>query len=84
MRDSNEVLTVTDSVTVNKLAAKEEITNYSINKKTKSIDVDIDYYDSNLEFVKSVHYYFDETDYVENASEEDLWRIIDEKRSQDK
>ena len=72
---------MTEVVAVNKIASKEKITKYTINNTNKIIEVSIELSSDKGEVLKNEHYTFNNEDFKESLTAEELWILIDKKRS---
>lgn len=80
MRDLNKVIEITETKVIEKTLTTEEIATYSVNKSAKTISVDVKQKSSDSETTVTEIYDFGGDDYLENPTENDLWKIIDRKR----
>lgn len=80
MRTINVPVEVIENVTVERTAVKEQIAEYTVNKKAEYIQVRIELIASDGTVVGYEDYYFDNSDYQEDIVEFDLWSLVDKKR----
>lgn len=81
MRNINESVEVTYNVTSEKIAIKETIVSYTVNKKSLFLEVRVEFLDNVGNAVKNEDFYFTGDKYRENPSENEIWTMIDDFRN---
>lgn len=81
MRTISRVFEVTSTSVVQKVATREEITFYTIYPKDKRIEVSVEFSDDKGENLKKEYFTFKDDKFIENATEEDVWSLIDFERA---
>lgn len=82
MRTINIPVEVTENVTVEKVAVREGILEYKVNKKSQFISVKTELIAEDGSVVGQEDFYFEGEDYKSNPVEYDLWQLIDKQRGE--
>lgn len=81
MRTISKVFEVISTTVIQKVAITEEITIYTVYPKDKKIEVIVEFYDDKGEVLKKEYFTFTDDKFIENATEEEIWSLIDFERA---
>lgn len=83
MRQTEKVITVDRTVQEDIVLNKEEITKYTVDKRNQSIVVEVRLTGDDTSLVDTETHRFFSNDFISEPTEEELWGLIDSKRSGD-
>jgi len=81
MRKTNKVISVDRTYKEDVVLNKEEIAKYIVDKGNQTITVDVRLSGDETSIVVTETYRFFSNDFINEPNEEDLWLLIDKKRS---
>lgn len=83
IRQTEKVITVDRTVQEDVVLNKEEITKYTVDKRNQSIVVEVRLTGDDTSMVDTETHRFFSSAFVNEPTEEELWQLIDSKRSGD-
>ena len=81
IRQTEKVITVDKTVQEEVTLNKEEITKYTVDKRNQSIVVEVRLTGDDTSLVDTETHRFFSSDFISQPTEEELWQLIDSKRS---
>lgn len=81
MRRTNKVVKVNVTVEEEVLLNNEEIIRYVVDKRNQTLIVDVRLTGDDTSIVETETHRFFSNEFVDEPTEEDLWKLIDSKRS---
>ena len=80
MRETERIIEVDKVVKEEALLNKEEITSYTVDKRNQRITIELRLSGDDTRYVETEVHRFFSGQFVNEPTEEDLWKLIDEKR----
>ena len=81
MRETNKVISIDRTYKEDVVLNKEEIAKYIVDKRNQTITVDVRLSGDETSIVETETYRFFSNDFINEPNEDDLWFLIDNKRS---
>jgi len=81
IRQTEKVITVDRTVQEDVVLNKEEITKYTVDKRNQSIVVEVRLTGDDTNRVETETHRFFSSDFISQPTEEELWQLVDKKRS---
>lgn len=81
IRETKKIIMIDRTVQEEVVLNKEEISEYSVDIRNQNITVTVRYTGDETSRVETDTYRFFSNDYIDEPTKEDLWQLIDKKRS---
>lgn len=81
MRETNKVISIDRTYKEDVVLNNEEIAKYTVDKRNQTITVDVRLSGDETSIVETETYRFFSNDFINEPNEEELWQLIDKKRS---
>lgn len=81
MRQTEKIITVDKTVQEDVKLTQEEITKYTVDKRSRNIEVEVRLTGEETSRVETETYRFFSSDFISEPTEDNLWQLIDNKRS---
>lgn len=81
MRQTEKIITVDKTVQEEVKLTREEITKYTVDKRSRNIEIEVRLTGEGTSRVETETYRFFSSDFINEPTEVDLWQLIDKKRS---
>jgi len=81
IRQTEKVITVDRTVQEEITLTKEEITKYTIDKRNRSIEIELRLTGDDTNRVETETHRFFSSDFISQPTEDELWQLVDKKRS---
>jgi len=81
MRETNKVISIDRTYKEDVVLNKEEIAKYIVDKRNQTITVDVRLSGDETSIVETETYRFFSNNFINEPNEDDLWFLIDNKRS---
>jgi hypothetical protein len=81
MRETNKIISIDRTYKEDVVLNKEEIAKYIVDKRNQTITVDVRLSGDETSIVETETYRFFSNNFINDPNEDDLWLLIDNKRS---
>ena len=81
MRETNKIISIDRTYKEDVVLNKEEIAKYIVDKRNQTITVNVRLSGDETSIVETETYRFFSNDFINEPNEDDLWFLIDNKRS---
>jgi len=81
IRNTVKKISVDRTIKEEVLLTKEEITKYTVDKRSRNIEIEVRLTGEDTSRVETETYRFFSSDFINEPTEVDLWQLIDKKRS---
>ena len=80
MRETERLIEVDKVVKEDVLLNREEITSYTVDKRNQRITIELQLSGDDTRYVETEVHRFFSGQFIKEPTEEDLWKLVDEKR----
>lgn len=81
IRNTVKKISVDRTIKEEVLLTKEEITKYTVDKRSRNIEIEVRLTGEDTSRVETETYRFFSSDFINEPTETDLWQLVDKKRS---